>query len=209
MLGKPVAIIGYSGHGFVVADAALNAGINLQYYAEQTPGKANPFNLEYLGFESDEKFAGWQHDIEYMLGIGDNNIRRRVAEKVLLQGKELVNVIDPSASISGRVVIGRGVFISRNVSLNVLASVGDFSILNTACIIEHECQIGTAVHIAPGAVLAGNVKVGNNSFVGANAVVKQGVKIGNNVVVGAGCVVLNDIPDGKIMIGNPGRYYEK
>ena len=35
-----------------------------------------------------------------------------------------------------------------------------------------------AVHIAPGAVLLGNVYIGERSFVGANVVIKQGVVIG-------------------------------
>ena len=50
-------------------------------------------------------------------------------------------------------------------------------------------------HIAPGAVLSGNVVIGKGSFVGANSVIRQGVKIGCNVVVGAGSVVINDISD--------------
>jgi acetyltransferase EpsM len=37
--------------------------------------------------------------------------------------------------------------------------VGKNVILNTGCIIEHECVLGDAVHIGPGAVLAGNVKL--------------------------------------------------
>lgn len=65
--------------------------------------------------------------------------------------------------------------------------------------------MGNTVHIAPGVVLAGTVEVDNFSFIGANSVVKQGVKIGEKVIVGAGSVILRDIPDGKIIIGNPGK----
>ena len=62
------------------------------------------------------------------------------------------------------------------------------------------------IRVAPGAVLAGNVKVGAGTFIGANAVVKQGVVIGRNVIVGAGTVVLNDIPNGTKIVGNPNRF---
>jgi acetyltransferase-like isoleucine patch superfamily enzyme len=58
----------------------------------------------------------------------------------------------------------------------------------------------------PGAVLAGNVKVGSGSFIGANSVIKQGVEIGKNVIVGAGTVVLNNIYDGNKIVGNPSRF---
>ena len=53
--------------------------------------------------------------------------------------------------------------------------------------------------------MCGNVSVGSGSFIGANSVIKQGIKIGKNVTVGAGSVVLNDVPDGKIIFGNPGK----
>lgn len=59
--------------------------------------------------------------------------------------------------------------------------------------------------IAPGAVLAGNVMVGENSFIGANSVVKQGVTIGNGVTVGAESVVIKNIPDNEIWVGNPAK----
>ena len=34
---------------------------------------------------------------------------------------------------------------------------------------------------------------------------KTGLTIGKDVVVGAGCVVLNDVGDGEIIVGNPGK----
>jgi len=86
------------------------------------------------------------------------------------------------------------------------AKIGKNVILNTACIIEHECEISDSVHIAPGAVLAGNVFVGERSFIGANSVVMQGVKIGKDVIIGAGSVVISDVPDGKKIVGNPSRF---
>lgn len=205
MLGKEVVIIGYSGHGFVIADAAIHNSIKLNHYTEITESRINPFNLNYLGFECDKNFIGWEKDYEYILGIGDNNLRRRLGDSVIAKNQKLINVIDNSANLSKITSIGNGVFISKNVSVNVLSEIGDYVILNTGCIIEHECKIGKASHIAPGAVLAGNVSVGENTFIGANSVIRQGVKIGNNVIVGAGSVIVKDIDDNLKIIGNPGR----
>lgn len=204
MLDK-VAIIGYSGHGLVVADTAIAMGLPLRYYCEKKSAAINPFSLDYLGYEEDQDFTGWNGEMQFIIGIGNNVIRNKVGVMVLAKGATLPNVIHPSASMSSYFELGVGNFISRQASVNTLAKIGNFCILNTGCIIEHECQLGNAVHIGPSATLAGNVQVGDFTFIGANTVIKQGVKIGAHVTIGAGTVVLNDVPDHYIMVGNPAR----
>ena len=205
MLNKEVVLVGYSGHGYVVADIAVASHMNLRYYTDKSKISKDPFDLSYLGFEGNSDYKFWDKDYSYILGIGDNLIRRKTANLLISKEVTLLNVIHHSASISTKVQVGIGNFISRNVSVNALATVGDFCILNTGCIIEHECMIENGVHIAPGAVLAGNVEIGENTFVGANTVIKQGVKIGRNVIIGAGSVILKDIADNKKIVGNPGK----
>jgi len=205
VLNKEVVLVGYSGHGYVVAEAAIASNMNLRNYTDKKQITRNPFDLAYLGFEDDSDFAFWNKEYDYILGIGDNLIRRKTADLLISKGVDLLNVIHPSASISAKVQFGIGNFISRNVSVNALVEIGDTCILNTGCIIEHECIIGNGVHIAPGAVLAGNVKIGDNTFVGASSVIKQGVKIGANVIIGAGSVILKNIADNRKIVGNPGK----
>jgi sugar O-acyltransferase (sialic acid O-acetyltransferase NeuD family) len=205
VLNREVVLVGYSGHGYVVADVALASHMNLRYYTDKSKIFKNPFDLSYLGFEGNLDYKFWDKEYDYILGIGDNLIRRKTADIILSQGKEIPNLIHSSASISTKVQFGIGNFISRNASVNALVRIGDICILNTGCIIEHECVIGNGVHIAPGAVLAGNVEIGDNTFVGANTVIRQGVKIGRNVIIGAGSVILKDIVDYKKIVGNPGK----
>lgn len=205
MSDKKIAIIGYSGHGFVVAESAMAMGLNMNYYSEFEKKELNPFDLEYLGFENDPFFKGWNQDLDFILGIGDNVLRQKIAQLIVSKNKEILNVIHPSSSIASKVELGSGNFIARNVSISPLATIGNYCILNTGCIIEHECIISDAVHIAPGAVLAGNVKVGERTFIGANSVVKQGVTIGKDVIIGAGSVVLKDVPDNVKIFGNPAK----
>ena len=196
-------IIGYSGHAYVVAESYLSNGNSLQYYTNLIKVNSNPFNLEYLGCETDPNFKGWKMRLAFILGIGDNNIRYKVAQLLLTNSQIIESVIDPNSIISKSANMGVGVFASKGVLVNAFAKIGDFTILNTGSIIEHECKIGFASHIAPGAVLAGNVTIGNKTFIGANAVIKQGVTIGDNVIVGAGSVVLKDIPSNGTHVGNP------
>ena len=200
-----IIIIGFSGHGLVVSDAALASKMNLKYYSEINIQVKNPYNLLYIGNENNEEFSAWNSENKYILGIGDNTIRHKIALFIVSKNKEILNVIHPTASISDSVLIGKGNFISKQTSINPLVQIGNFCIINTGAIIEHECIIMDAVHIAPGAVLAGNVTVGERTFVGANAVIKQDITIGNDVTIGAGSVIITDIEDGKTVVGNPGR----
>ncbi|PZR19831.1 MAG: N-acetylneuraminate synthase [Flavobacterium psychrophilum] len=206
MSDKQSILIGYSGHGFVVAEAAMENGVKIIGYADRVPVSVNPFKLDYLGVENAVDFSGWDMDVSFMLGVGDNAIRYKLANLVKDKNKNLLTVISKSASVSQSAEIGNGVFINRNAAVNALAKIGNYVLLNTGCIVEHECILGDAVHIAPGAIIAGNVKVGERTFIGANSVVKQGVTIGKDVVIGAGSVIIHDIPDGKKVVGNPGKY---
>ena len=205
MLDNKTIIIGYSGHAYVVAESYIANGGNISFYADLKEAPINPFDLTYLGFESDPNFEGWNISLKYILGIGDNSLREKVAQLILSKSKILENVIDPHAVISKSANCGNGIFASKGVLVNAFSTIGNFTILNTGCIIEHECEIGTAAHIAPGAVLAGNVKVGDRSFIGANAVVKQGIVIGDDVFIGAGSVVLHNVDSNTKLVGNPGR----
>ena len=200
-----VILIGYSGHGFVIADEAMQNKVNLFGYAEKSVLSFNPYHLNYLGNENDINFFKKHNGSSYLIGIGDNSIRERVYQLVFSQQNIILTLVSKSATVSGLASIGNGTFVNKNVSINALAKIGNNVILNTACIIEHECLIADSVHIAPGAVLAGNVEVGERSFIGANSVIKQGVKIGKDVIVGAGTVVVKDIPDGVKILGNPSR----
>lgn len=205
---KNIAVIGYSGHAYVALDTAREIDIDVQYYCERVENKFNPYRLRYIGFESETGFD-WSSVDAFILGIGNNVIRKKVADLVLSKKKEILNIIHPLAAVSLTSKFGTGNFISINTIVSAFTEIGNFCILNSGCIVEHECKIADAVHLAPGVVLTGNVSIGENSFIGANAVVKQGINIGRNVTVGAGSVVLKDIPQNEIWVGNPARKLEK
>ncbi len=198
-------IIGYSGHSYVVIDAAVKAGLNIQAYTERVEKIHNPFQLEYLGFENSKDFRGWNKGYEYILGVGDNLTRESVTELLISKKEKLFTVIHPSAKISSFVDIDQGTFIGVGAMINPFVKIGMSVIINTGAIVEHDCEIGNFTHIAPGAVLGGMVEIGNRSFIGANSIVKEGVKIGDDVTIGAGTVVLKNVKNGCKIVGNPGK----
>ncbi len=208
---KRVALIGYSGHAFVVADTLLSLGINLLGYFEQKKKESNPFNLPYIGQEEDEKNLEIlkEKDTFFFACVGNNRIRSKIIKTMLGSGFQTLVAAHPGSFISEFSSVGEGTLAAPGCRVNALANVGRGVILNTGSIVEHECIIKDFAHIAPGAVLAGNVLIGESSFVGANAVIKEGITIGKNVTIGAGSVIIKDIPDNEMWVGNPGKKLDK
>ncbi len=206
-LKKPVAVVGYSGHSYVIIDILLNAGRIVTAYCDSSEKEKNPYHLNYLGTEM--AVLDTLRTYDFFIGVGHNGIRRKVQEALISILGQPINAIHPSAVVSASVEMKHGVMISANATLNPLVTLGQGVICNTSCSIDHECTIDDFAHVGPGAVLCGNVKIGAGTFVGANAVVKQGVSIGSNVTIGAGTVVIRDIPDNTIVVGNPQRVLVK
>jgi len=202
-LKKPVAIVGYSGHAFVIIDILLSAGRLVTAYCDQEAKEFNPYHLEYLGKESD--VINKLKKFDFFACVGHNGIREKIHTNLRQYLGNPINAIHPSAIISSSVKMGDGIMIAANATLNPLVEIGRGVICNTSTSIDHECIIGDFTHIAPGAVLCGNVKVGRNTFIGANSVIRQGIIIGDNVTIGAGTVVVKDIPDGATVVGNPAK----
>lgn len=222
---KPIAILGNSGHAFVVLESLSAMNINVVGYFDKHPTKFNPFELFYLGFEGDEQTT--INGFQFIMGIGDNKIRRRSFEQIITRCENdspnqnntdnskliptiengllqnlFLNVIDISSNISPSALLGVGNYIGKRTTINAFAHIGSNCILNTNCIIEHECRINDHCHIAPGSVLLGNVKIGTGSLIGANSTILPGISVGKNVIVGAGSVVTKNIPDNEKWIGN-------
>jgi len=140
-----------------------------------------------------------------IVGIGDNDVRKRLHEELCERGHDIISIVDPLAVVSESAKIGQGVYVGVRTIVNARATISDGVILNTAAVIEHDCHIHAFAHIAPNATLTGGVEVGKRTLVGAGAVVLPGVKIADDCIIGAGAVVTKDVPNGATVVGNPAR----
>ena len=136
-----------------------------------------------------------------IIAIGNNQIREKLAYQITHDFGVLVH---PTASIDRITSIDEGTVVHHAVIQRGTA-VGKHVIINTSSSIDHDCKLEDFVQIAPNATLCGGVDVGKGSLNGVGSVVLPQVKIGANVTLGAGTIVAKNIPDGSMVIGNPGK----
>lgn len=201
-----VIIIGAGGHGMVVLDILRAAGKYRPVgFVDNNPSLLDSYvcGLPVLGPINALPRLHRQRMRHAIIAVGDN--RQRLGQLAAMEGHgfELVNAVHPTAFVSPRASIGRGVVIAPGARVIIEATIGDLAIINTAAIVEHECDVGEGAHVCPGAILAGRVRIGRGAFVGIGAQVIQCRTVGDFAVVGAGAAVIHDVPDGATVVGVP------
>ena len=139
---------------------------------------------------------------ELIISVGDNKTRKKLVESIPVN---FISAIHKKASVSNYASIGCGTVVMSNAVINADAIIGKHCIVNSGAVIEHDCKLNDYVHISPNASLAGNVIIGEGSHIGIGATIIQGVIIGKWATIGAGSVIIKDVPDGVVVVGNPGK----
>ena len=189
-----IYLYGASGHAKVIKDIIEANGNQVLGYVDD--------NVELNEFESLEVSHTASGRSPFIISIGNNRIRKRIAESL---ESDYETAVHPTASVSPSATIGKGSVVMAGAIINSSAIVGNHCIVNTGVSVDHECELGDYVHLSPHATLCGNVRVGEGSWIGAGAVVIQGIKIGRWSIVGAGAVVTHDVPDYTEVVGVPAR----
>lgn len=202
---KRLALLGASGHGKVVADAALAAGWqDVVFFDDAWPGVSLNGHWPVVGntatlLDRLQEFNG------VLVSIGNCAVRWEKQQMLQAAGARLVTVVHPHACVSSFARLGVGTVVMAGAVVNVDAVVGESGIINTGATVDHDGMLAHAVHISPGAHLSGNVSVGACSWIGVGAAVRQGTRIGSRVMVGAGAVVVSAVADGLTVVGSPAR----
>lgn len=202
---KRLAIVGASGHGKVVAEAALLSGWDeVAFFDDAWPGKSALGRWAVLGTTADllrrsDEFEG------AIVAIGDNVTRLGRLDDLSRGGIPAATVVHPAAVVSPSVTVGAGTVICAGAVVSSDTRLGRGCIVNTCASVDHDCELGDGVHVSPGAHLGGGVRVGEASWIGIGAAVRHGIAIGARVTVGAGSVVVDDVTADVTVFGVPAK----
>ena len=176
-------------------------------------------NLDKAKFLSKAKFSNKKDDLKKFLRqsdyfvtcVGSEYGKARYLISKELEKKKLkpLKIISKHAYISDINSVGKGVQAFPNSVIHHQTQIGDYCILNTGSIVEHDCILGNGVHIMPGAVIGGNTNIGKYVTVGLNATIMPQLKIGEGSFIGAGSVISKNVLPYTDIIGTPGKYMRK
>ena len=208
MSDKPVIIIGAGGHAKVLFDCLRLLGTDVLGILDKCPPPEDgTAELPIVG--DDSVIGAYSCDaVELVNGlgsIGDTSLRADIFNKFKNLGYSFRTIIHPTASVAQDCELGEGVQVLAGAVVSTGTKIAADSLINTGAIVDHECNIGRHVHIAPGCTLSGSVHVGERAHIGTGATIIQGITIGEKALVGAGAVVVKAVAAGAKVMGVPAR----
>jgi acetyltransferase-like isoleucine patch superfamily enzyme len=159
---------------------------------------------------------------------GPDSLQTRIGENANIRSH---TVIYAGNTIGNRFQTGHGVLVRELNRIGDDVSIGSHSILEHHVTIGNRVRLHSGVFIPEFSILEDDTWVGPHvtftnalyplspsaksrlqgphlmpgAKIGANSTILPGVVVGRNSLVGAGSVVIRDVPDGKVVVGNPAR----
>jgi sugar O-acyltransferase (sialic acid O-acetyltransferase NeuD family) len=201
----PIQLLFYgaSGHAKVVLSVVKALGLSVPAIFDDDLAKSNLHGISVIGPYQPAIYP----EFPVLIAIGNNAIRHQLAATIRHPISSAL--VHPSAIVDQTVRLNAGTVMLHGAIVQADVQLGKHVIINTGASVDHECIVQNFVQIGPGAVLCGNVQVGEGTLIGAGAVVLPGILVGAWATVGAGSVVTRDVPDGATVWGNPARLIER
>jgi sugar O-acyltransferase (sialic acid O-acetyltransferase NeuD family) len=199
-----LVIIGAGGHGRVVADCAQILGNydDIVFLDDCFNKRTTNAHWKIIG-----RVDMWSEltDSDFFIAFGNNKLREKTIKKLQQVNVNLVSLIHPSAVISPRASIGKGVVVCANAVINVGTHISDGCIINTSATVDHDCELQSYVHISPGVNIAGGVTIEALSWLGIGSTVIECLTLAENTQIGAGAVVTQSTQANSLYLGVPAK----
>jgi len=187
-----LALFGNGGHAREVA-AQLNKEVTFFVDDEFSNESAKPI--------SDFKPENYL----MMVAVANSKEREKIVKRLPSNTKYFTFVHPTVLSMDNNIEIGEGSFIGAYSILTTNIKVGKHSILNRGNQIGHDTLIGDYFSAMPGAIVSGNVILGENVYMGTNSSIKEKIQVCSNVTIGSNATVIKNIIIGGTYVGVPSK----
>lgn len=205
---KELYVLGLGRNTPVFLDIAEQSGYaikGLYHYNDDLTGTMQ-LDYEVLG-SYDNLFSGSLQGKAFLLTMGDNDLRHRLAEKIRACSGATPAIIHPMAVISRFAEVGQGVIVSPFSYIQANTTVGDDTVILSHVNISHNNLVGKACFFAGGAILGAYTNVSDKVFVGIGAkIISDKVEfIGEKAYIGAGSLVTKSVSANTLVKGVPAK----
>jgi sugar O-acyltransferase (sialic acid O-acetyltransferase NeuD family) len=187
-----LALFGNGGHAREVA-AQLNKEVTFFVDDEFSNESAKPI--------SDFKPENYL----MMVAVANSKEREKIVKRLPSNTKYFTFVHPTVLSMDNNIEIGEGSFIGAYSILTTNIKIGKHSILNRGNQIGHDSIIGDYFSAMPGAIVSGNVILGENVYMGTNSSIKEKIQVCSNVTIGSNATVIKNIIIGGTYVGVPSK----
>lgn len=189
-----LALFGYGGHA---REVACQIGEEVTFFVDDQYVPTVP-NVRGISTFRPEEYA-------IMVAVADSKDRFDIVKRLPKETKYFT-FIHPSVQImDSSIEIGEGSFIGANSILTTDIIIGKHAILNRGNQIGHDCTIQDYFSAMPGAIVSGNVTIGDCVYMGTNSSIKEKMIICSGVTIGSNATVVKHIVKSGTYVGVPAK----
>ena len=199
--------VGHSTPLFIeIAEAAGWHVSGLYHYNDERTGEMD-HGVKILG-SFDDLFNQNIKGKNFLLTMGDMQIRKEIAERLVGLGGVIPTIIHPYSSISRFVRISnQGVIIGNGAELQNDVIVNEGTLIRSGALVGHNTTLGSNVFVGPKALVGAFLAIDDFAFIGQGSILvsRKATRIGSNTLIGAGSIVTKPIEENLVAVGNPAR----
>lgn len=208
-MSKEIYALGVGHNTPVFIELAESCGFKisgLYHYNEDKTGSID-HGFKILG-SFEQLFETDLRNKNFLLTMGDNQIRSDLSEKICNLGGNVPTIIHPTSIISRFASISPiGVYVSAFSYIQADSCIDRDTVILSGVNISHTNKIGKACFIAGGATIGAYTIVGDYAFIGQGALtISSKVRnIGHHAYIGARALITHDVAPGDVVAGIPSR----
>ena len=187
-----LAIFGYGGHA---REVGVQINHSVTFFVDDKYAKGDVLPISNFDFER----------YKIIVAVADPKEREQIVKR-LPKETSYFTFIHPTALIMDKnIEIGVGSFIGAYTVLTTNIRIGKHSILNRGNQIGHNSVIGDYFSAMPGAIVSGDVKIGDRVYLGTNSSIIEKINLVEDITIGSNGTVVSNINESGIYVGVPAK----